>query len=326
MAAPYTVVVADFLTEAGVETAVLGDLARVVLAGARSEEELWPFLADADALILYHDVATMGAASFERASKCRGLVRAGVGYNNIDLAAADRAGLTVCNVPDYGSEEVADHAILLLLAVVRRLIPSHESVRGGSWVFAPALGTPRLRGRTLGIVGCGRIGTAAALRARAFGMEVVFYDPHKPRGYEKAIGVGRADSLQDLLRRSDFVSLHCPLNDSTRHLIDARALSAMRPGAVLVNTSRGPVVDQSALLEALDGGRLQGAGLDVAEREPLDDDRLRYHPRVVWTPHSAFYSVEGFVEMRTKAAEEVRRLLLGEAPWNRVNDPVARPS
>jgi phosphoglycerate dehydrogenase-like enzyme len=241
-----------------------------------------------------------------------------VGYNNIDRAAAARRGVIVCNVPDYGTEEVADHAIMLLLALVRRLLPCHSAIRSGVWDYRSSLPSFRLRGKTLGLVGCGRIGTATALRARAFGLEVAFHDPFAREGTDKALGIRRVYRLEELLEQSDFVSLHCYLDETTRHLIDARALARMRPGAYLINTARGPIVDQSALREALNSGRLAGAGLDVVEREPLDDDRLRDHPHVILTPHSAFYSVEGFVELRTKAAEEVRRVVLGEAPRNPV--------
>jgi C-terminal binding protein len=319
MPADFTVVVTDFLNEATVETPVLGDIARIRLAGACTEEELADRVADADALILFHEIARVGEPTFSRTPRCKVIVRAGVGYNNVDRAAAARHGVIVCNVPDYGTEEVADHTILFLLALARKLIPSHSAIDAGGWDYRTAIGTPRLRGKTLGLIGCGRIGTATALRARAFGLDVAFYDPLIPEGIDKAIGIRRCHRLDDLLEQSHFVSLHCYLDDTTHHLIDARALARMRPGSFLINTARGPVVDQSALLAELDSGRLGGAALDVVEREPLDDDRLRRHPRIILTPHSAFYSVEGFVELRTKAAEEVRRILLGEPPRNSVS-------
>lgn len=312
------VVITDFLDEATVETPVLHDIARITLARATDEPGLEPYLADADALIVFHEIERLGEATFTRAPRCKVVVRAGVGYNNIDLKAAVRHGIVVCNVPDYGTEEVADHAIMLLLALVRRLLPCHSAIRSGVWDYRSSLPSFRLRGKTLGLVGCGRIGTATALRARAFGLEVVFYDPFAREGTDKALGIRRVYRFEELLEQSDFVSLHCYLDETTHHLIDARALARMRPGAYLINTARGPIVDQPALREALDSGRLAGAGLDVVEREPLDDDRLRDHPHVILTPHSAFYSVEGFVELRTKAAEEVRRVLLGEAPRNPV--------
>jgi phosphoglycerate dehydrogenase-like enzyme len=313
------VVITDFLTDTAVEAPVLADTAEVVTARARSEDELAAQVAEADALIVYHEVPHLGERTFAHAPRCRAAVRGGVGFNNIDLEAAARRGVVVCNVPDYGTEEVADHALMLLLAVARRLRPCDAAIRAGTWDYATAHGTPRLRGKTLGLVGCGRIGTATALRAKPFGLDVVFYDPFVVPGHEKALGVRRAPTLAELLEQSHFLSIHCYLDATTHHLIDAAALARLPEGAYLINTARGPIVEQTALVAALESGRLAGAGLDVVEREPLDDDLLRVHPRVVLTPHSAFYSVEGFVELRQKAAEEVRRILRGEPPLNPVN-------
>jgi C-terminal binding protein len=319
MAERFRVLVTDFLDESSVETPILGDIAELVLAQAHSEADLFPYLPDADALIIYHDIPFLSDAVFSRATRCRAAVRAGVGYNNIDLKATGSRGIVVCNVPDYGSEEVADHAIMMMLAVSRRLIASHESMRAGVWDYKVSTPAPRLRGKIFGVVGCGRIGTATALRAKAFGMDVVFYDPHLPRGYDKALGIRRANTLGELLEQSHVVSLHTYLDAGSYHLINAEAFARMRDGAILINTARGPVVDQEALIAALASGKLTGVGLDVFEREPLDDDRLRNDPRVLMTPHSAFYSDEGFIEMRRKTAEEVRRVLLGEQPWCPVN-------
>ena len=316
----FNVLIADFLDETSIESTVLDDIADIVMARATDQSELADFLPNADAIIIFHDLSILGDFSFSRAPRCRGVVRAGVGYNNIDLEAATRHGVVVCNVPDYGSEEVADHAIMFLLALARRLVPSHEAIRAGTWDYRSALGTPRLRGKTFGVVGCGRIGTATALRAKALGLDVVFYDPYLRQGIDKAIGIRRVFSLDELLEQSHFVSLHCFLDAGSHHLIDARALARMKPGSYLINTARGPCVDEEALLEALDSGHIAAAGLDVVEREPLDIDRLRLHPKIIFTPHTAFYSVEGYVEMRTKTAQEIRRLLLGEQPRNPVNN------
>ncbi len=313
------VLIADFLEDASIEASVLDGVANLLVARAHDESDLGPHLEDADAIILFHDITTVTDSTFARAGKCKVIVRAGVGYNNVDLKAAGARGIAVCNVPDYGTEEVADHSIMLLLAVARFLRVQDESMRSGTWDYLTGRHTPRLRGKTLGLIGCGRIGSATALRAKAFGLDVVFYDPNVPPGLEKALGVRREYRLEPLLEQSHFVSLHCYLDDRSRHLIDARALARMRPGSILINTARGPVVDQEALIHALDSGHLLGAGIDVFEREPLDDDRLRNHPQVILTPHSAFYSIEGFIELRTKTAEEVRRVLLGEPPRNLVN-------
>jgi len=320
----FTVLIADFLDETSIETAVLGDIAQIVMARATDEAELSDYLPRAEAIVLYHAISNVGESSFARAPRCRCVVRAGVGYDNVDVEAATRHGVVVCNVPDYGTEEVADHAIMFLLALARRLVSSHQAIRGGNWDYTTALGAPRLRGKTFGVVGCGRIGTAAALRAKALGLDVVFYDPYVRQGMDKALGIRRVHRLDDLLEQSHFVSLHCYLDATTFHLMSTQTIARMRPGAILINTARGPIVDESALLAALDSGHLASAGLDVVEREPLDNERLRQHPAILLTPHTAFYSVEGYTELRTKTAEEIRRILLGEPPRNPVNAPASR--
>jgi D-3-phosphoglycerate dehydrogenase len=314
----FRVVITDYLTEATVERAVLSSLAEVVLLQGRHESEVVNRAADADALIAFHDMA-LTAASLGKLPRCRVIARGGVGVDRIDIEAAGRNGIVVCNVPDYGTEEVADHAILMLLAVARRLVACHNAIAAGGWEPRCAFGTPRLRGRTLGIIGCGRIGSATALRAKALGLRVVVYDPYQPPGYEKAIGVERVYHLDQLLKQSHFVSLHCPSTPQTRNILNAQTLALLPAGAYVINTARGPCIDLDALVEALDSGHVAYAGLDVFPEEPLDDERVRKHPRVVLTPHTAFYSVEGAEELRTKAAMEVRRALIGEPVLNPVN-------
>jgi phosphoglycerate dehydrogenase-like enzyme len=208
---------------------------------------------------------------------------------------------------------------MMLLAVARRLMACHQAVRNGVWEVPTIYGAPRLRGRTLGIIGCGRIGTATALRARALGMRVVFYDPFKPDGLDKALGLERCYRLEELLAQSEFLSLHCPLTSETRHILNARTLALLPRGAYVINTARGPCIDLNALMPALDSGQVSYAALDVVEREPLDDERIRQHPQILLSAHVAFYSVEGFQEMRSKGAEEARRMILGEPVRNPVN-------
>jgi C-terminal binding protein len=312
------VVVTDHLAEAGVERPILEEVAEIRLLMTSDENDVARRGGDADVLLVYHDVklTEQGLAALPR---LRAVIRCGVGFDNVDLAAAGKRGIVVCNVPDYGTEEVADHAILLLLALARRLLPADRAIREGKWDITTVFGTPRLRGRTLGIVGCGRIGTATVLRAKAFGMRVIFYDPFLPDGIEKSLGVERAYALEELLPQAEFISLHCPLTTQTRHLLNDRTLSLLPKGAYVINTARGPCVDLVALHDALESGQVGWAALDVVEREPLDDERIRVHPRVLLTPHSAFYSVEGFEEMRTKGAREARRVVLGETVRNPVN-------
>jgi phosphoglycerate dehydrogenase-like enzyme len=269
-------------------------------------------------LLVYHTIQ-LSERSIGTLRKCRGIIRCGVGYDNVDLQAAGRRGIVVCNVPDYGTEEVADHALLLLLALARRLLPADAAVRAGSWDPSCAFGAPRLRGKTLGIVGCGRIGTALLRRAQVLGMRVVIHDPYQPDGLEKALGVERCARLEELLPQAEFLSLHCPLTPETHHLLNERSLALLPQGAYVVNTARGPCIEADALLRCLATGQVAFAALDVVEVEPLRDERLRAHPKLLLTPHTAFYSVEGFQEMRSKGAAEARRLLTGEAVRNAVN-------
>jgi phosphoglycerate dehydrogenase-like enzyme len=312
------VVMTDFVTDPTIERAVLDDHVELVCFGARSPDELSGRVGDAAAMICFHDIE-ITAELLRQATQCRGVVRGGVGFNNVDIRAAGELGIVVCNVPDYGTEEVADHALGLLLALVRRIVLQVESVRGGAWDSMLGVGTPRLRGKTVGIVGCGRIGTAFAMRAKAVGLRVVFYDPYLPRGIEKSLAVERAWTLAELLPQCQFVSLHCPMTDETRGLLDAAALALLPRGAYLVNTARGGIVCESALLDALDCGQLAGAALDVLEREPLDNERMRRHAKLLITPHAAFYSDAAGPELRRKAAEEALRLVRGQAPVSPVN-------
>ena len=208
--------------------------------------------------------------------------------------------MVVCNVPDYGTEEVADHAIMFLLALVRRLVVSHQAIRDGNWDYRTALGAPRLRGKTFGIVGCGRIGTAAAHRAKALGLDVVFYDPYLRQGMDKALGIRRVYTLDELLEQSHFVSLHCYL-DATSRAPDQ--CPDDRPDATWCDPDQhGPWPDHRGDRVARRPGQrpLAAAGLDVDRARALDYDRLRNHPKVLLTPHTAFYSVEGYNELRNQ--------------------------
>lgn len=314
----FVVAVADYLSEAGPETAVLGDVADLKMLNAKSEDELARTAGDFDALLVYH-TTRIGEKAIAPMARCRGIIRCGVGYDNVDLGAAGSRGIVVCNVPDYGTEEVADHALMLILASARRLLSCDQAIRAGVWSSQTYRGIPRLRGRTLGILGCGRIGSAVALRAKALGMRVVIYDPYKPEGLEKALGVERCHRLEDLLACAAFLSLHCPLTSETRHILNPRTLALLPKGAHVINTARGGCIDLPALHEALEAGQVGYAALDVVEREPLDDEQIRRHPRVLLTPHAAYYSVDSFLEMRTKGAQEARRLILDEPVRNPVN-------
>lgn len=312
------VVVTDHLAEAGEEKPVLDGIADILLLQTVDEREVVRRGADADILLVYHDIR-LTADTINALHRCKAVIRCGVGFDNVDIQTAGRNGMVVCNVPDYGTEEVADHALMMMLAIARRLLPCDRMIRSGGWEISTAFGSPRMRGKTLGLIGCGRIGTAMARRGLALGMRVVFYDPFLPDGVDKALGVERAWTLEELLPQCQFLSLHCPRTAQTQHILNARTLALLPRGAYVVNTARGGCIDLDALEAALESGQVAYAGLDVVEREPLEHEGVRQHPRVLLTPHSAFYSAEAFAEMRIKGAREARRVIEGVPVRNPVN-------
>jgi glyoxylate reductase len=271
----------------------------------RSEDELITILSEADAAItLLSDPLTRRVLASN--PNLRIVANHAVGYNNIDIEAAHELGITVTNTPGVLTEATADLTMALILAVMRRLIEGDREVREtGRCIWEPLhmLGTS-LQGKILGIIGIGRIGTAVAKRAKAFGMEV--------------IGIGRGESIDTLLSTSDVVSIHTPLTEETRHMIDATALAKMKRGAFLVNTARGPIVDEDALCDALASGHLGGAALDVYELEPKVNPRLQAMTNVVLAPHIGSATIETRSAMARIAATDIYRFLKGQQPLHRV--------
>lgn len=325
------VVVTDRLTDAlDEERRILDEVAAIRALNAACEEDLIGQVEDAEALLVYHTIR-IGEATIRRLKRCRLIVRCGVGYDNIDIEAARQRGIPVANVPDYGTEEVADSALGLILGLTRGIQLSNSRLRARQtpWTFDHVRPLQRLRGSIVGVIGLGRIGTALALRAKALGTDVAFYDPYVPDGRDKALGIRRAETLDQLLAQARVVSLHCPLTDETRHLMNSRTVARMPAGSYLVNTARGGVVDPQAVLEALASGQLAGAALDVLEREPPADTEALLlawrdpshpaHDRLILNAHTAFYSEEGLRDMRVKGCENCRRMLLGQPPRNVVN-------
>lgn len=248
--------------------------------------------------------------------RARIVVRNGVGFDVVDLEACGEAGIAVCNVPDYGTTEVADMAIAMMLTFARGTAALDAALRAdlkSGWTHVHNVTARRLRGACFGVIGLGRIGTAAALRARAFGMDVAFYDPLLPNGTELALGFTRARTLPELLGLADVVSLHTPLTGETRAMIDAAAVAAMKPGAYLINTARGPICDTAALLAGLKSGRLAAVGLDVLPSEPASPadplvaawqaNEPWIRGRVLLNPHAGFFSPDSFLDLRRKAIE-----------------------
>jgi D-3-phosphoglycerate dehydrogenase len=286
-------------------------------ANARRPDEVIRAAAGADAVLLSY--AEMTAEVIEALPDCRIIARYGVGVDTIDVEAASRHGVLVSNVPDYCVDEVSDHTLALALALLRGVNRFDRAVREGRWAPSDAGPLYRMRGKAFGLVGYGRIARAVGARAGAFGFRILATDAYLT---DVAIREAGADprSLADLLAESDVVSLHLPLTAESRHLIGAEQLARMRPGAVLVNTARGPLVDGAALEAALDASRLAGAALDVLELEPpAAGTTLTQRTDVVVTPHAAFYSEESLAELRRKAVEQVVTALAGGTPPYAVN-------
>lgn len=329
----------QFADQPDIERATLGPAPEIVVwrwqGGPPPDDAL---LAEADIVINCRGRNRLPAPIIERMKRVQLIVAAGVGFNHIDLDACTRRGIPVCNTPDYGTAEVADHAIALMLTLVRGTMAYNARLMAGKggWSTAdlPLRPMRRLRGQVFGAVGLGRIGLAAALRARAFGMEVAFYDPFLPAGAELSTGFQRHATLPALLAASDIVSLHCPLSSATTRMMNEAAFAAMRPDAVLVNTARGPMVDLDALHDALQGGRLAAAGLDVLPQEPPDPahkllaawaaGETWLEGRLVITPHAAFYTPESLADMRRLSALSAADFLRDGSLRACVNPEVAR--
>jgi len=276
--------------------------------------------------------AAVPAEYIPKLSKCRILVKSAVGFDDMDIQAFGEAGIAVCNTPDYGTREVADHAIALMMTLVKSIAFHDQALREdpiGNW--RPALNPygRRLSACTFGVVGLGRIGTAAIRRAKAFDMDCVFYDPYKPNGSELALGVRRADSLAELLGQCDIVSIHTPLNDETRNLINAEALAAAKKGIIVINSARGPVIDIDALHDAMQDNTVLAAGLDVLPEEPANLNKpliAAWHTNQEWiknrlviTPHSAFFTPESIHDIRAFSARTAARYLRDGRLENLVN-------
>ena len=282
------------------------------MAKSPSADDILAVARDADAVLVTY--AKLPGELLRQLTRCKAIGRFGLGVDNIDVPAAAALGMTVTYVPDYCMQEVSDHAMALLLALVRKVPLSNKLVQSGRWEVPPIVPIHRLSGRVLGLVGFGNIPRALAPKAKAFGLRVVTHDPYAAADVLAEAGV-EGVGFDELLGMSDFVSIHAPLLPATRGLFDAEVLAKMKPGAVLVNTARGPLVDEDALIAALDSGHLGGAALDVVTTEPLaKDSKLLGRDNVVLTPHTAFYSVEALNELQTKCAADVARVLSGEKP------------
>ncbi len=312
-----------------IEIASMGDTGKAEFFNSFDEVsgDQW---ANCDAVICVLDVPEPYRSQMK---KCRIFVTPKVGFDNLDAEGWGELGVPLCNVPDYGTQEVADHAMALMLSLMKGItFHTRELKKDPRGLWRPALNPfgKRLSACVFGIVGLGRIGTAVALRAKAFGMDVVFYDPYLGNGADLAIGVRRVHSLEELFGESDVVSLHLPLSEETEKLINAEVLACSKPGLILINTARGPVIDLDALHDSLRDNELQAVGLDVLPEEPADPE----HPlikawaasecwidhRLLITPHSAFFTPESVYDMRYKGGEIALTYLSGGRLQNCVNE------
>ncbi len=301
----------EVLEAAGIEPVVPPDASEATLA---------ELAVDVDAIMFCFAQVTGNV--LEAATDCKLAARYGIGVDNVDIAKATELGIVVTNVPDYCMDEVTDHALGMILALNRRLVPHSRSVVSGGWADV-VLNQPmhRTRGATLGIVGFGRIGRALAAKAVGFGMNILAYDPLIQPGTE--VDGASAVSLDEVLTRSDFVSLHVPLIPETQNMIAGPELAKMKPGSIIVNCARGGLIDEDALAASLESGHTAGAGLDVVEPAPPDPaSPLLEQENVIITPHTAFFSQASTLELERRTAQEVVRVLNGERPENLINPDV----
>jgi D-3-phosphoglycerate dehydrogenase len=317
------VVLTDYVWESlDVEKKILGDLGELVPMQTKKPEEFLAQAADCDALLNTY-AGPITAEAMAKMPKCRIIARYGIGVDTIDLKAATEAGIIVTNNPTYCIEEVAEHTMALLLDSARKIAFYDRQVRAGTWAVPPGKPLYRLVGRTLGLVGFGNIARQVAVRAAAFGMKILYADPFVKDGQFSE--PGKKVELDELYKSSDFVSVHPPLTPQTRGMINDDVFSKMKPAAVLVNCSRGPVVDTAALVRALDAKKIAGCALDTTDPEPLPDPHpLRGRDNVIINPHVAWYSETAMVGLQAGAPNEVRRVLSGEWPVNVVNRDVKK--
>jgi D-3-phosphoglycerate dehydrogenase len=291
--------------------------AELILAQIKEEKDLIRVCKDADGLL--NQYALLTRKVLEKLLKCKVIGRYGVGIDSVDLKAATDLGIIVANVPDYCVDEVADQALSMILALIRKTVFFDQKVKSDQWDFRQGRPIHRIKGKTLGLIGSGRIGLEVAKRISAFGVRVITFDPYLQKTPE---GIELMD-FDTVLKESDFISIHCPLNESTRHLLGEKEFQKMQKKPLIINTSRGPIIDEMALIQALTKSQVSGAGLDVLEQEPPDPQNpLLKMENVIIAPHISFYSEESISELKRRTAENVSSVLLGKWPRSAVNQEV----
>jgi C-terminal binding protein len=319
--------ITDYIETPDIEQEVFGKEVEIICLNEEHEDNFPESISEADAVLVWHTKIT--ELTIKRLKKCKAIVRYGVGYDNVDFKCAQMYGTPFCNTPDYGINEVADTACGMILALSRKVFSyNHAAQRFSSgWQEHTQPPIKRSTEHSLGIIGIGRIGSAVALRMKAFGMNIGFYDPYVPSGYEKTLGVQRFESQEDLLRFSSIVSLHLPLSDETKGMVDERFIQNLNDNTILINTARGKIVKNlDVLYDGLVSNKLAAVGLDVLPEEPpLHSERFiqtwkdvnsDFHQRIIINPHTSYFSDQAWREMREKAAENVKRILEGKRPRN----------
>lgn len=283
----------------------------------RDREEFIKVAAKADAVITAD--SKIDRSIIENLVKCKIIVRQGIGFDNIDIKAATEKNIIVCNVPDYCTDEVSDHTIALILSLVRKVPVYSGLVKNGIWDIKSVSPIRRLSTLVLGLAGFGKIAREVARKAKPFGFRIMAFDPYVSPQLAEECGVDLVN-FEDLIKESDIISIHVPLSKETLHLFDKTKFNLMKPTAYIVNTGRGPLINEKDLYEALKNNRLAGAALDVLEQEPPQKDNpLLALENVIVTPHAAFYSEESYIDLRRKAVQEVKRVLSNQPPLNQVN-------
>jgi D-3-phosphoglycerate dehydrogenase len=305
-----------------IEKEILAEInAEVIIGHCKTEEDVIRLGSNMDGLLVSY--VPIGKKVIENLHKCKVIVKYAIGIDNIDLEAATLKKIFVANVPRYCVEEVSTHTVALLLNLIRKISKYDQSVKRECW--DPLVGDPifRMENRALGIIGFGNIGKRVAEKFRPFKLSTIVYDPFLNSKVISEYGAKKVE-LETLLRQSDYVSLHCPLNESTKHLIDFKEIETMKKGVFIINTSRGEIINQKVLYKALKDGKIAGAALDVLEKDPPSLNDIINTDKIIYTPHVAWNSVEAEIELRKSAVQEVKRVLKGEKPLSLVNKEVLK--
>tara|TARA_Y100000593_G_scaffold74398_1_gene136889 strand:+ start:726 stop:1727 length:1002 start_codon:yes stop_codon:yes gene_type:complete len=301
-----------------VERQAVGKSGRVKYFQCDSDKDWKGELLKADYILLWHNT-NMPNTVINKLEDCKAIIRIGTGYDSVDHLTAATRDIPVCNVPDYGTDEVADHSIALALALCRQIIPIDEECKNLGWEIPNKNKIQRFGEMMFGVIGLGRIGTSVALKAKALGFEVHFYDPYLSNGVDKSLGIARQKDFENFISTMDVISINCPLTEETHHMITNKEIEKMRKSAFIVNTARGPIIKKDDLFDALRKDKIAGAALDVIEDEPLKTKKEAQTPNLIVTCHSGFYSLQAAWEMRHKAAAQARNMIEGGKIENCVN-------